>query len=156
MHDQNSKLPELINNLARNLGNAVVFKYKAQGHHWNVEGMKFHMFHEFFGEIYEDVEESIDPMAENILKCGSKAPFRLIEFAKYSEIEDSPVCENAYDMLKDLYDSNEIFINSLNEGIELAEGCREYGVADFLVQRVDMHKKWQWQIKSHLKEAKVY
>jgi len=156
MHNKAKEFPELVNNLARNLGNAVVFTFKAQGHHWNVEGMKFHMFHEFFGEIYEDVQDSIDPMAENILKCGNKAPFRLIEFAKYSEIEDSPECNNVYDMLKDLYESNAVFIESMNRGVELAEKCREYGVADFLGVRIDMHKKWQWQIKAHLKEAKAY
>jgi len=156
MHEKNSFRNELINNVARNLGNAVVLTFKAQGHHWNVEGMKFHMFHEFFGEIYEDVQESIDPMAENLRKMDVKAPFRLIEFAKYSDIEDSPECNTVYDMLNDLHDSNAIFIDSMNKGLELAEKCREYGIADFLGTRIDMHKKWQWQIKSHMKEAKVY
>lgn len=156
MYEQKPEHPELINNVARNLGNSVVFLFKAQGHHWNVEGMKFHMLHAFFAEIYEDVQESVDPMAENLLKMGVKAPYRLIEFAKYSDIEDSPECNNAYDMLKDLYESNAIFINSLNAGVELAEKCTEYGVADFLVSRVDMQKKWQWQIKAHMKDSKGY
>lgn len=156
MHEQKPDHPELINKIACNLGNAVVFTFKAQGHHWNVEGMKFYAFHEFFGEIYEDVQESIDPMAENLRKMDVKAPYRLIEFAKYSDLEDSPECNNVYDMLSDLYNSNATFINSLSTGFELAEKCSEYGVADFLGARIDMHKKWQWQIKAHMKEAKVH
>jgi len=146
---------ELASNIASNLSNAVIFTFKAQGHHWNVEGMKFHMFHEFFGEIYEDVRSSIDPMAENLLKMGIKAPFTLIEFAKYADIADpEAVCSDALMMLEDLCDSNEVFIDSLTRGFELAEKCREYGLADFLGGRIDMHKKWQWQLNAHKKDYK--
>ena len=146
---------ELASNIASNLGNAVIFTFKAQGHHWNVEGMKFHMFHEFFGEIYEEVQTSIDPMAENLRKMDIKAPFTLIEFAKYADIVDPTTdCSDVWMMLEDLRDSNEVFIDSLTRGFELAEKCREYGIADFLGARIDMHKKWQWQILSHMKESK--
>ena len=154
MHDAKA---ELVNNVARNLGNAVVFTFKAQGFHWNVEGMKFHMFHEFFGEIYEDVQGSIDPMAENLRKMDVKAPFTLIEFAKYADIDDpSTDCSDVRMMLEDLRDSNDIFIEALNRGFEISEKCREYGISDFFGSRIDMHKKWQWQINAHLKEIAKY
>jgi starvation-inducible DNA-binding protein len=149
-HDESTA--RLINNVARNLGNAVVFTFKAQGHHWNVRGMKFHMFHAFFAEIYEDIQSSIDPLAENLLKLGVKAPQNLIEFAQLSSLEDSPECVDVSDMLKDLYQANARFIEDLNQGIEAAEACREYGVADFYGSRIDAHKTWQWQIEAHLKE----
>jgi starvation-inducible DNA-binding protein len=145
------KIPHLINNVAKNLGNAVIFTFKAQGHHWNVEGMKFHMFHAFFAEIYEDVQSSIDPMAENLLKLGVRAPHNLVQFAEHSSLSDSPECFDVYDMLKDLYSANSQFISDLSDGIELASGCGEHGIDDFLTARFDMHKKWQWQIKAHMK-----
>jgi starvation-inducible DNA-binding protein len=149
-YDMKKMRTQLMNNIARNLSNTVIFSFKAQGHHWNVKGMKFHMFHEFFGEIYEDVQDSIDPMAENLLKLGSHAPHNLVEFAKYSALEDSPECKNVQMMLEDLSRANQVFIEDLNQGIELAGKCREYGIADFLGVRVDMQKKWQWQITAHL------
>lgn len=153
MYQQDYKA-ELVSNIATNLSNVVVFKFKAQGHHWNVKGMKFHMFHDFFSEIYEDVESSIDPMAENLLKLGVDAPYKLIDYVKYADLEDAEDCSSPWKMLKDLYDSNEVLIESLNRGLELAEKAREYGIADFIGVRIDMHKKWQWQIKAHLTEVK--
>lgn len=150
---------KLVNGLARNLSNAVVFTFKAQGHHWNVRGMQFHMFHEFFGLIYEDVQESIDPLGESMLKLGSKAPYNLVDFAKFSSLEDSAECKSPLMMLKDLGAANQIFVKDLVEAAELASQCREHGIEDFLSGRVDMHSKWQWQIGAHLadvQEAKGY
>lgn len=144
---------KLINSLARNLGNSVIFTFKAQGHHWNVLGMKFHMFHAFFAEIYEDVQESIDPMAENMLQLGSKAPHNLVDFAKFGSLEDSPECKNPQMMLEDLSAANKVFLGDLREAIKLASECGEPDVEDFLVGRVDMHKKWQWQIDAHLADV---
>ena len=143
----------LVNNLAKNLGNSIIFTFKAQGHHWNVEGDTFTQYHDFFGMIYEDVQESIDPMAENIRKLDVKAPHNLVEFAQMSSLEDAPECKNVQMMLKDLFKANAQFVEDLNEGIELAEKCREYGIADFLTERVDMQKKWHWMIRSHMKKT---
>jgi starvation-inducible DNA-binding protein len=146
----NAKL-KLANNVAMNLGNAVVFTFKAQGHHWNVEGEDFSQFHNFFGEIYEDVQDSIDPLAENLRKLDMKAPSNLIEFAQCSCITDSPSCDNVFMMLEDLYTANNQFILSLNEGFKLSEAASEYGINDFYGGRIDMHKKWEWMLRSHLR-----
>jgi starvation-inducible DNA-binding protein len=143
--------PGLVNSTAQNLSNLVVFSFKAQGHHWNVKGMKFYMFHDFFGEIYEEAQSAIDPMAENLLKLGSNAPYKLVDFARLSTLEDSE-CSDVYSMLKDLYMSNEEVLSSLNECYELADECREYGLADFLGQRIDIHKKHAWMLKAHMEE----
>jgi len=143
---------ELVNNLACNLGNAVVFTFKAQGHHWNVEGSDFSEFHRFFGEIYEEVQDSIDPMAESIRKMDVKAPFTLHQFLKMSNIQDPMTeCSTVRDMVQDLYDSNQVFLENLKRGYELSEKACEYGTSDFYSGRIDVHMMWQWQLRSHLK-----
>ena len=101
--------------LADCLSNAVVIYYRAKGHHWNVVGNDFSQFHEFFEEISEDVESSIDPFAENMRKLGAFSPYRLSEFAKLSSIQDTMVGTNAMSMCKDLYDSNDVMIASLDQ-----------------------------------------
>lgn len=142
---------KLVNSLAQNLSNTVVFMFKAQGHHWNVKGMKFSQFHDFFGMLYSDAHGAIDPMAENILRLGTPAPFKLVDFARYSTLEDRS-CEDVEAMLNDLYVANEEIIRTLTEGFEIAEDIREYGISDFLAGRLDSHTKWRWQLEAYLTE----
>lgn len=142
--------PEVANALAENLGNAVVLYFKAHGHHWNVVGNDFAQFHEFFAEIYEDVYSSFDPLAENMRKLNAFAPYKLVEFAQLASIKDANVGTNAMSMCKDLYDSNEIMIRSLDNCFAIADEANEQGIADFIAGRIDMHKKWRWQLNAFL------
>lgn len=144
--------PEVVNGLATCLGNGVVLYFKAHGHHWNVEGKDFSEFHEFFAEIYEDVYGSLDEMAENMRKLDATAPYKLIDFARLSEIPDAEVGTNAMKMCQDLYRSNDIMIASLDKLFAVATEQNEQGIADFIAGRIDMHKKWRWQLRAHLAE----
>lgn len=147
------KSPELVNSLANCLGNTVVFYFKAHGHHWNVQGNDFAQFHSFFEEIYEDVYEAIDPLAENMRKLGSSAPYKLSEFARLADIQDSEVGINAMSMCQDLYENNEILINCLKETFTVTQTANEQGIANFIAERIDMHEKWSWQLSSFLSSS---
>lgn len=143
----------LIDAMATVLGDSIVFLYKLQGAHWNVVGPDFHQYHSgFFSMIYEDVEDAIDPAAENIRKLGAFAPSRLQDFARLSNISDDEFTGfYPKDLLQDLYYANEILIKDIERAFALADGLNEQGVADFLAGRDDMHKKWRWQIESSLR-----
>lgn len=129
------------------LADVVAFSFKAQGYHWNVEGDDFPQFHEFFGAIYEDVEGSIDPIAENIRKIGEYAPFRLTRFVELTSIPETSVSSDHEDMTMDLYMSNKIVIQKLYSAFNLANTEGRQGVANFLADRIDMHEKWDWQLR---------
>jgi len=142
--------PQLVEALTKVLGNEVVMYFKAHGHHWNVVGNDFSQFHAFFAEIYEDVYGSIDDTAEDIRKLGAPAPYRLVEFARASDIQDAQVGQNAMAMCKDLYDANEIMLNSLKMTFDIANQSNEQGIANFIAERIDMHQKWRWQLNAFL------
>jgi starvation-inducible DNA-binding protein len=142
--------PELIRAFTVVLGNEVVMSFKAQGYHWNVAGNDFSQFHDFFQEIYEDVHGSIDATAESILKLGATAPYRLVEFARATDIQDAEVGQNAMAMCKDLYDANEVLLGSLYTCLSIATSCNEQGHANFLAGRIEMQEKWRWQLSAYL------
>lgn len=141
--------------LADSLSNAVVMYYRAKGHHWNVVGNDFSQFHAFFEELGNDIESSIDPLAENMRKLGAFSPYRLSEFAKLSSIEDTMVGTNAMSMCKDLYDANDVMLASLNDCFAAANDANEQGVANFIAERIDMHQKWRWQLNAFLSSESV-
>jgi starvation-inducible DNA-binding protein len=148
MHHPN---PELGSKLAQLLADTVATRFIFQGYHWNVLGPDFGEYHEFFGMLYEDVESSIDPLAENILKVGYPAPYLLQDYLELSYIkEERHDGSSVQFMLQSALRVNDTMISCLHEAGEIAEKCREFGLMDFLAQREDMHKKWRWQIKAFL------
>jgi starvation-inducible DNA-binding protein len=142
--------PDVVSCLADSLGNAVHLYFKAQGHHWNVTGRDFSQFHEFFQEIYEDVYSMFDPLAENMRKLGSMAPYRLEEFMNLSQIEEADCGSDAMLMVQDLVAANNVMIASLDNCFQVATATNEQGVADYIGGRIDMHKKWRWQLTAFL------
>ena len=144
-------MDELVISLRVSLANAFVMYFKAQSHHWNVEGINFSQFHDFFGKLYEDVYGSIDPLAEEIRALGSYAPRTISEMYEFKTINEGNVSTTPQQMLQDLQIANDGVLESLNKSMELATRENEQGLADFLAGRIDIHNKHGWMIRSHLK-----
>ena len=141
----------LVDELKVLLADCVAFKFKAHGHHWNVEGDDFPQFHSFFADIYSDVEGALDPIAENIRKLGDYAPFRLSRFVEMSEIPETGVMPEEVNMSQDLYESNRILIARLYAAYDAAEAERKFAISNFIAERIDIHEKWDWQLRVIIK-----
>lgn len=141
--------PDVAAALRLLLGDVVTFYFRAHGYHWNVKGQDFSQYHELFGEIYEDAYGSVDPIAENMLKMGVDAPYRLSEFVSNRTLQDSaatPTEPRA--MASDLLAANRQVLTTLNMAFTTANAANEQGIANFLAERIDMHQKWSWQLQS--------
>ena len=112
----------------------------------------FKQDHAFLLEIYEDVYDSIDPISENLRKLGTKAPFGPLQWLKNSalQINDS-LNLSSHDMLQELYNTNNLVINSLTDAFDKADAIDSQGICNFLADRIDKHQFWAWQLKSSLK-----
>lgn len=137
----------LVNELKVLLADVVNLSFKAWGYHWNVEGDDFPQFHRFFGEIHDDIDGSIDPIAENIRKIGDYAPFRMARFVEMTGISEMNVMPEEVNMSQDLYVANQTVIARLYSAFNAATAENKQGVADFLAGRIDMHEKWDWQLR---------
>lgn len=136
--------------LSKVLSDCVSLYFRAQGAHWNVVGPSFSEWHEFFGMIADDVHGSLDATAENIRKLGHFSPTRLSQFMQYRELDDGVDHSDPLMLCRDLLDANQIVIGCINEAFRAAEMANEQGIMDFLAGRDDIHKKWSWQMRSHL------
>lgn len=144
-------MEELVGCLKVLLADVVTFYFKAHGYHWNVEGDDFPQFHDFFATIYEDAYGSIDPIAENIRKCGDYAPFRLERFIEYRTVTDSNVTPEEVNMSQDLYNANNQVLATLYRTFACATAANSQGIANFIADRIDKHEKWAWQLRSVIK-----
>jgi len=142
---------DLISYIKLMQANAFIFYTKAHGYHWNVEGILFNQFHDFFKEIYEDVWASVDEYAEWLRRLGAYAQFDIMEIFETSNLEYDMVINSPIDMLSTLGASNDKLIEDLNIGFASAIQANEQGLANFIAERIDQHQKFRWMINSSLK-----
>lgn len=124
---------------------------KAHSYHWNVEGMFFPQLHEVFGDLYEELHDSIDPMAEQIRAMGEHAPRNIEEMYADKTVDCKNAAVSARDMVSDLLQTNEQVIISLNILFKKLEEKDDQGFMDFVANRLNAHKKHGWMLKSILK-----
>ena len=139
----------LVDALNEVLSNAVVLYFTAHRAHWNVEGQDFFEYHSLFETIYEDIYDSLDPLAENVRKLGS-FPVNLSDMEDTAEFEDDSSSSDAHALALDLYNKNDAFIQMIKTLFDVATSANEQGIANFVAERIDMHEKWAWQLKSSL------
>jgi starvation-inducible DNA-binding protein len=138
----------LVGGLQQLLSDVVSFSHHTQGCHWNVEGPDFHQYHSMFAMIYEDVDGSIDPLAENIRKLRGYAPFTLTAFSSLRSLSDLEISTSPASMVVGLLGQNQQVLDKLNECFTMATAENQQGIADFLAGRIDMHQKWDWQLRA--------
>ncbi len=141
----------VANSLMPVLANATIMYHRVHGFHWNVTGPDFPEWHEKFLEIYEDVYSSLDTLAEAIRKMGVIAPFCLWDLSDLATVSDEHVA--AFDsntLVQDLLTTNDGVLVSLNAAFRIASAANQQGIANFLAERIDMHQKWNWQLRASL------
>ena len=141
----------LTNDLKTLLADAVTMYFVAHGYHWNVEGPDFSQYHSLFADIYEDVYSSIDTIAEDLRKLDEYAPFTLSKFIDLRTVESVEVAPNPKAMAKALLKVNEGVLKTIGKAFTSANKANEQGIANFLAERDDMHKKWHWQLTASTK-----
>lgn len=144
-------VPDLNEELTELLADVVSFYFRAHGAHWNVKGADFSEYHKLFLKIYEDVYESIDPIAENLRKLGSLAPFTLGSFLALRSLEDADsILQDPIALANDLLAANDIILDELSDVFDCASAYNQQGVANFIAGRIDQHQFWKWQLTASL------
>lgn len=139
---------KLINGMKALLGTVFSFYLKSHNYHWNVTGPNFAQYHEFFGDLYEEVFDSVDNIAEEIRKLGSFAPASLGRFSELSLIEDETMIPEPAVMFTRLAKDNDVLIKLLYAVHEMAEEAKAFGTVNFIEDRITAHEKHRWMLKS--------
>lgn len=136
---------------------ASTFSYYLKAHyfHWNVEGPDFGELHEFFSNIYEDSYSAIDPIAEYIRTTEEYAPGSLSRFLELTQIPDQTKVPRARLMLEELLADTQIMIGMSRQVFDAAATEGREDIANFAAERQSQHGKYQWQLKSYLKDARA-
>lgn len=142
----------LIEVIKKYLADNFSLYVKVLGFHWNITGKRFIQLHEFFQTFYEDLENANDKIAEHIRTLDSFVPGSMSRFLEITEIECEKNILKADEMILKLIEDNEKIINTMNIALKLAQKFEQEGLVNFLGERIENHKKFQWMFKSLMED----
>ena len=142
----------LADSLKEYLADHAVYKIKAHGFHWNVEGEDFIELHKLFGKIYEDAEDAIDTIAEYLRAMDEFAPGSLKRFMDLTGITEQLKVPNSTLMVEELLKDTEYLIADSKALFDEATAEKENGIANFVADRQSALGKWAWQLRVFLKD----
>ena len=138
----------LVEMMRKVLADTFAMYLKAHNYHWNVEGPNFPQYHEFFGNLYEELHGAVDPIAEEIRALDAYAPGSFSRFMELTDIQDELNVPMGRDMAVKLLADNAIVLSTLNMAFKLANEFDKQGLADFVAGRIDVHNKHAWMLRS--------
>jgi len=133
------------------LADEYVLYTKVRNYHWNIEGPSFMELHKFYEEMYTELAETIDEVAERIRKIGHFAEGRLKDFVELSHLEEEQYTNDPKTQQKNLLDDHETIARYVREHIkEIEEKYKDIGSSDFLTAVLKDHEKYAWFLRAYL------
>ena len=120
--------------------------------HWNVKGPMFNSLHVMFMAQYTEQWTALDLIAERIRALGAPAPGTYKEFAKLASIKEIEGVPKAMDMVRHLVAAQEATARTARRLFTLVNKANDQPSADLLTQRLDVHEKTAWMLRSLLEE----
>lgn len=147
--DKNRK--EVAAGLSKLLADTYTLYLKTHSFHWNVEGPMFQSLHVMFMGQYTEMWNALDVIAERIRALGSYAPGTYAELAALASVKESKSVPKATKMIEEAVQGHEQVIKTIRTIFESAEAAKDQTTMDVLTQRLDIHEKTAWMLRSLLK-----
>jgi starvation-inducible DNA-binding protein len=151
IEDENRK--EIAQGLSRLLADTYSLYLKTHYFHWNVTGPLFNSLHQMFEEQYTELAMAVDTIAERIRSLGYFAPGSYSEFAELSSIKETREVPSAEDMVRLLTESNEAVVRTARAALPAAERGDDESTKDLLAERLRVHEKTAWMLRSILNKV---
>jgi starvation-inducible DNA-binding protein len=143
----------IADGLARLLADTYTLYLTTHNFHWNVTGPQFNSLHTMFMAQYTELWNAVDPIAERIRALGQPAPGSYAQFAALSSLADAPPKPpKAMEMVALLVKGHEAVARTARAAFPVANEANDQPTCDLLTQRMDIHEKTAWMLRSLLDE----
>ena len=139
---------EISIGLSRLLADSYTLYLKTHNFHWNVTGSMFQTLHLMFEQQYTELSTAVDLIAERIRALGYPAPGSYREFGKLTSISEAEGAPSAKEMICQLVEAHETVIRTARAMFSIAERANDEATADLLTQRIQLHEKTAWMLRS--------
>lgn len=143
----------IVAELSKLLADTYTLYLTTHNFHWNVTGPMFNTLHVMFMAQYTELWNAVDPIAERIRALGHHAPGSYGEFSRLSAVKDAPTSPpKALEMVRILVQGHEAVARTARGMFPLVESAKDQPTADLLTQRLNVHEKTAWMLRSLLEE----
>jgi starvation-inducible DNA-binding protein len=136
--------------LSRLLADTYTLYLKTHNFHWNVTGPLFNTLHLMFETQYNELALAVDLIAERIRALGLPAPGSYAQFAKLTCIQEETGVPAAEEMIRQLVKDQETVVRTARSIFPVVEKANDQPTADLLTQRMQIHEKTAWMLRSLL------
>lgn len=141
---------KIADGLSKLLADTYTLYLKTHNFHWNVTGPMFNTLHLMFEGQYNELALAVDLIAERIRALGYPAPGSYKEFAKLSSIPEAEGVPNAQEMIAQLVAGQEAVTRTARSIFPTVDAADDEPTADLLTQRMQLHEKNAWMLRSLL------
>lgn len=141
---------QIANGLSHLLADTYTLYLKTHNFHWNVTGPMFQTLHLMFETQYTELAVAVDSIAERIRSLGFPAPATYSQYAKLSSISETEGVPKAQEMIRILVEGQEAVVRTARSIYSVAEQANDEATADLLTQRIQLHEKTAWMLRSLL------
>ena len=141
---------EIANQLSALLADSYSLYLKTHNYHWNVTGPLFNTLHTMFEAQYTELATAVDDIAERIRALGIKAPGSYSAFTALTSISEATGGESAEQMIRALVEGQETVARTARAAFPAADSADDEPTADLLTQRMQIHEKNAWMLRSML------
>ena len=145
--DQRQQIAE---GLSRLLADSYTLYLKTHNFHWNVTGPMFSTLHTLFEQHYTELATAVDEIAERIRALGVAAPGSYRQFGELSSIPEETGAPGAEEMIRQLVQGQEAVVRTARSIFPIVESANDEPSADLLTQRMQIHEKNAWMLRSLL------
>ena len=142
----------IADGLSRVLADSYTLYLKTHNYHWNVTGPMFQTLHLMFEQHYNELALAVDEIAERIRALGAFAPGSYREFAELTSIQQDDDRPSATEMVKRLVKGHEAVARTARAVFPVVERASDEPTADLLTQRLQVHEKTAWMLRSLLED----
>lgn len=147
---QEAQRQEISGGLSRLLADTYTLYLKTHNYHWNVTGPMFNTLHLMFEGHYTEQALAVDLIAERIRALGHVAPGSYIAYSRLSSIREDEEVPAANDMIRNLLEGQEAVVRTARSIFPLVDAACDEPTADLLTQRMQVHEKNAWMLRSML------
>jgi len=143
---------QIASGLSALLADSYTLYLKTHNYHWNVTGPLFNTLHTMFEAQYVELATAVDEIAERIRALGIDAPGSYRDFAELTSIQEAQGGESAEDMIRELVIGQETVVRTARAAFPAADKAHDEPTADLLTQRMQIHEKNAWMLRSMLED----
>ena len=146
----NEDRQQIADGLSKLLADTYTLYLKTHYFHWNVTGPMFNTLHLMFETQYTELALAVDLVAERIRSLGVYAPGTYAQFSKLTSIDETVDVPKANDMIRELVAGHEAVCRTARSVFPAAEKASDEATSDLLTQRLHLHEKTAWMLRSLL------